>query len=286
MEQQRALLQNAPSDYDLLSIYRVMAEEMRHGWQMSYLLVTHFGDEGKREAEKLLSRRADEHERLLGSFNESVENWLDFFAYTEFIDRDGKYQLQMMSTSAFAPLARSMKPMLKEESFHLGTGNNGLLRIIKAGRIPTDDHAALLQQVGLDGVRPLRHRPLELGAVGVHVGAQGPLRRADESAAGASAAHLNEAARELYRQEVQGLIDRLNMYVPEEHPRLMIPERQVQSPDRRVQRDDLHGGLASRWTARTYEAYVAKQLPTAADRELLRDIFKENDWIQPKKSDD
>jgi hypothetical protein len=31
---------------------------------------------------------------------------------------------------------------------------------------------------------------------------------------------------------------------------------------------------------------VAKQLPTAADRELLRNIFKENDWIQPKKSDD
>jgi hypothetical protein len=123
VEQQRSLLQNAPSDYDLLSIYRVMAEEMRHGWQMSYLLVAHFGDEGKREAEKLLERRADEHERLLGSFNESVENWLDFFAYTQFIDRDGKYQLQMLSTSAFAPLSRSMKPMLKEESFHLRDGS-------------------------------------------------------------------------------------------------------------------------------------------------------------------
>src|SRR3712207_5662059 len=115
-----------------------MAEEMRHGWQMSYLLVTHFGDEGKREAEKLLQRRAEEHQRLLGSFNEAVENWLDFFAYTEFIDRDGKYQLQMMSTCAFAPLARSMKPMLREESYHLGTVNNGRMRIIKVCRIPTD----------------------------------------------------------------------------------------------------------------------------------------------------
>ena len=44
--------------------------------------------------------------------------------------------------------------------------------------------------------------------------------------------------------------------------------------------------MASRWNAANYEAYVAKQLPTAADRELLRGIFKENDWIQPKKSDD
>src|SRR5918992_3281064 len=102
VEQQRNLLQNAPSDYDLLSIYRVMAEEMRHGWQMSYLLVAQFGDEGKREAEKLLERRADEHERLLGSFNEAGEKRLHFFSCTPVIHPDGKYQLQMMSTSAFA----------------------------------------------------------------------------------------------------------------------------------------------------------------------------------------
>ena len=117
---------------------RVMSEEMRHGWQMSYLLCTYFGDEGKREAQKLLDRRAEEGERLLGSFNEIVENWLDFFTYTQFIDRDGKFQLKMLSTSSFHPLARSMGPMLKEESFHLGTGNNGLLRILRAGRVPPE----------------------------------------------------------------------------------------------------------------------------------------------------
>src|SRR5438876_11354951 len=131
VEQQRTLLQHAPSDYDLLSLMRVMTEEMRHGWQMSYLLCAHFGDEGKREAAKLLERRADEGERLLGSFNELVDNWLDFFTYTQFIDRDGKFQLTVLSVSAFDPLSRSMNPMLKEESFHLGTGNNGLLRIVK-----------------------------------------------------------------------------------------------------------------------------------------------------------
>src|SRR5439155_574001 len=135
---QRTLLQHAPSDYDLLSLMRVMTEEMRHGWQMSYLLCAHFGDEGKREAAKLLERRADEGERLLGSFNELVDNWLDFFTYTQFIDRDGKFQLTMLSTSAFDPLSRSMIPMLKEESYHLGTGNNGLLRIVKAGRMPPE----------------------------------------------------------------------------------------------------------------------------------------------------
>jgi benzoyl-CoA 2,3-dioxygenase component B len=138
VEQQRNLLHHAPSDYDLLSLQRVMTEEMRHGWQMSYLLCQHFGDEGKREAAKLLERRADEGERLLGSFNEIVDNWLDFFTYTQFIDRDGKFQLKMLSVSAFDPLSRSMGPMLKEESYHLGTGNNGLLRIVKAGKMPAE----------------------------------------------------------------------------------------------------------------------------------------------------
>jgi len=284
VEQQRALLQHAPSDYDLFAIYRVMAEEMRHGWQMSYLLVTHFGDEGKREAEKLLQRRADEHERLLGSFNENVENWLDFFAYTEFIDRDGKYQLQMMSTSAFAPLSRSMKPMLREESFHLGTGNNGLLRIIKAGRIPTD----VMQRYFNKWVSTA----FDLFGTDASSSAQwaytwGLKGRFDErtNPQHPDPARLNEYARELYRQEVQGLIDRLNLYVPEHQAKLKVPSIKF---NRRIgqykgQTFNLDGEPISR---EGYKAYVESVMPTAADRELLRSIFKENDWIQPKKSDD
>ena len=58
VEQQRNLLMKPPSDYDMLSIMRVMCEEMRHGWQMAYLLCEHFGDEGRREASKLLERSA------------------------------------------------------------------------------------------------------------------------------------------------------------------------------------------------------------------------------------
>jgi benzoyl-CoA 2,3-dioxygenase component B len=284
VEQQRALLKNAPSDYDLLSIYRVMAEEMRHGWQMSYLLVTHFGDEGKREAEKLLQRRADEHERLLGSFNESVENWLDFFAYTQFIDRDGKYQLQMLSTSGFAPLSRSMKPMLKEESYHLGTGNNGLLRIIKAGRIPIP----IMQRYFNKWVSTA----FDLFGTDNSSSAQwaytwGLKGRFDERSnpQPADAAALNESARELYRQEIQGLIDRLNNYVPADQERLKVPSVKF---NRKIgkykgQTFTIDGEPMER---EKYKAYLETVLPTTEDRAILRDIFKENDWILPKKMDD
>ncbi|HET7586263.1 MAG TPA: Phenylacetic acid catabolic protein [Gemmatimonadaceae bacterium] len=282
VEQQRSLLANAPNSSDLLSIYRVMAEEMRHGWQMSYLLVEHFGDEGKREAEKLLQRRADEHERLLGSFNENVENWLDFFAYTQFIDRDGKYQLQMLSTSAFAPLSRSMRPMLKEESYHLGTGNNGLLRILKAGKIPVPimqryfnkwvstafdlfgtDNSSSAQWAyvwGLKGRFDERSNPQE-----------------------ADTGHLNEAARELYRQEVQGLVDRLNQHVPADLEPLKVPSEKF---NRRIgiykgKCFDIDGQPME---PERYADYVKSVLPTAEDRAILADIFKENDWIIPRKA--
>src|SRR5436305_4207932 len=137
VEQQRNLLDNAPTDWDRRAITRVMIEEMRHGWQMCALLVDHFGYSGKVEAQKMLERRAFENKRLLGAFNVEVDNWMDFFTYTDFVDRDGKFQLQMLKFSGFAPLGRSMSYMLKEEAFHMGTGDTGIRRIVEAGRIPS-----------------------------------------------------------------------------------------------------------------------------------------------------
>src|ERR1041385_1430382 len=179
VEQQRHLLASAPTEYDRKSALRIMAEEQRHGWQMCHLLMEHFGPAGAREAQKLLQRDANDGNRILGSFNEPTKNWLDFFVFTQFVDRDGKYQLKMLSHSAFKPLAASMGPMLKEESFHLGTGANGLRRIVKAGRVPRPAPGARLQPLDPHGLRPVgQGRQLLLG-VGLRLGPQGPLRRGE-----------------------------------------------------------------------------------------------------------
>jgi hypothetical protein len=108
VEQQRYLFESAPTDWDRRAITRVMIEEMRHGWQMCALLVDHFGYSGKVEAQKMLERRAFENKRLLGAFNVDVDNWMDFFTYTDFVDRDGKFQLQMLKYSGYAPLGAVM----------------------------------------------------------------------------------------------------------------------------------------------------------------------------------
>ncbi len=96
VEQQRNLFATAPTEWDRRALTRVMIEEMRHGWQMCALLIDFFGSSGKVEAQKMLERRAFENARLLGTFNVDVDNWLDFFTYTDFVDRDGKFQLQML----------------------------------------------------------------------------------------------------------------------------------------------------------------------------------------------
>ncbi|HEY2823911.1 MAG TPA: Phenylacetic acid catabolic protein, partial [Gemmatimonadales bacterium] len=283
VEQQRNLLLNPPSSYDMLSITRVMCEEMRHGWQMSHLLCEHFGDEGKREAQKLLERRAFEGERLLGSFNEIVDNWLDFFTYTQFIDRDGKFQLKMLSTSAFDPLARSMGPMLKEESYHLGTGNSGLLRIVKAGRVEPE----LMQRFFNKWV------PTAFDLFGTDNSSSahwayvwGLKGRFDEreSTDDADKGKLNDLARQLYRQECVRLVDRLNEHIPEEDRWLRIPDMRF---NRRIgtharQCFTVAGEPVSE---QAYEAYLAGVLPSKADYDTLHDLQKDPDWIQARKAE-
>ena len=128
VEQQRLLGHTAPSLYDLRNLFQVNVEEGRHLWAMVYLLHRFFGRDGREEAEELLQRRSGNPDkpRILGAFNQPVENWLDFFMFTMFTDRDGKYQLLALSESGFDPLARTTKFMLTEEAHHMFVGETGV----------------------------------------------------------------------------------------------------------------------------------------------------------------
>ena len=99
---------------------------------MVYLLHSYFGSDGREEADALLERRSGDPDspRILRAFNNPIENWLDFFCFTAFTDRDGKYQLAALAESGFDPLARSTQFMLAEEAYHLQTGENGVGRAI------------------------------------------------------------------------------------------------------------------------------------------------------------
>jgi benzoyl-CoA 2,3-dioxygenase component B len=132
VEQQRMLGLTCPSLYDLRNLFQVNVEEGRHLWAMVYLLHSYFGRDGREEAEELLARRSGDADkpRMLGAFNEPITDWLSFFMFTFFTDRDGKFQLLALSESAFDPLSRTTRFMLTEEAHHMFVGETGILRIV------------------------------------------------------------------------------------------------------------------------------------------------------------
>jgi benzoyl-CoA 2,3-dioxygenase component B len=133
VEQQRNLGATAPSLYDLRNLFQVNVEEGRHLWAMVYLLHAYFGREGREEAAELLQRNSgsEESPRILGAFNEETPDWLSFFMFTYFTDRDGKYQLGTLKESAFDPLSRTCEFMLKEEAHHMFVGTTGIDRVVQ-----------------------------------------------------------------------------------------------------------------------------------------------------------
>ncbi|HLJ63676.1 MAG TPA: benzoyl-CoA 2,3-epoxidase subunit BoxB, partial [Stellaceae bacterium] len=133
VEQQRLLGHSCPSLYDLRNLFQVNVEEGRHLWAMVYLLHAYFGRDGREEAEELLARHSGDADkpRILGTFNEPISDWLSFFMFTYFTDRDGKFQLKSLAESGFDPLARTCQFMLTEEAHHMFVGDTGIARIVK-----------------------------------------------------------------------------------------------------------------------------------------------------------
>ena len=133
VEQQRFLGLTAPSLYDMRNLFQVNVEEGRHLWAMVYLLQKYFGKIGREEADDLLIRSSgsDEAPRMLGAFNEETPDWLSFFMFTYFTDRDGKMQLESLAQSGFDPLSRTCRFMLTEEAHHMFVGETGVSRVIQ-----------------------------------------------------------------------------------------------------------------------------------------------------------
>jgi benzoyl-CoA 2,3-epoxidase subunit B len=133
VEQQRLLGHTCPSLYDLRNLFQVNVEEGRHLWAMVYLLHAYFGRDGREEAEELLMRHSGDADkpRILGTFNEPIRDWLSFYMFTYFTDRDGKFQLKSLAESGFDPLARTCQFMLTEEAHHMFVGETGVGRAVR-----------------------------------------------------------------------------------------------------------------------------------------------------------
>ena len=193
MEQQRNLGATAPSLYDLRNLFQVNVEEGRHLWAMVYLLHAYFGREGREEAEELLHRNSgsEDSPRILGAFNEETPDWLSFFMFTYFTDRDGKYQLGTLKESAFDPLSPDLRVHAQgrgaphDGRHHRGRPGGGADRAGDGGerhrrrRRPRRDPAAghpEVPQLPLQRLaRPVRRRDLDQRRQLLHRRPEGPL---------------------------------------------------------------------------------------------------------------
>src|SRR6202035_2644364 len=135
IQQHRLTLGRAQDEEEQFWILRMMAEELRHGYQMLHLLVeddwTSVSKETSAEMfEDILSMNTGSH--LLGAFNIDFDSFVDNVVFCALIDRVGKYQLAMQKVSAYKPMAESMPKMLREEAFHLAAGVVPMRRWVKS----------------------------------------------------------------------------------------------------------------------------------------------------------
>jgi 1,2-phenylacetyl-CoA epoxidase catalytic subunit len=125
IQQHRLTLARAQDEEEQFWILRMMAEELRHGYQMLHLLVEDDWSSVSKEStsdmlEEILSMNTGSH--VLGAFNIDFDSFVDNVVFCALIDRVGKYQLAMQKISAYQPMAESMPQMLREEAFHLAAG--------------------------------------------------------------------------------------------------------------------------------------------------------------------
>jgi benzoyl-CoA 2,3-dioxygenase component B len=125
IQQHQLTLARAQDEEEQAMVLRMMAEELRHGYQMLHLLTDDdwqpvTGQTRDQTVEEILSMKTGSH--VLGAFNIDFESFVDNIVFCALIDRVGKYQLAMQKVSAYQPMAESMPQMLREEAFHLATG--------------------------------------------------------------------------------------------------------------------------------------------------------------------
>jgi benzoyl-CoA 2,3-dioxygenase component B len=239
VEQQRLLGRTAPSLYDLRNLFQVNVEEGRHLWAMVYLLHSYFGKDGREEAEALLERRSGDRDkpRILGAFNEPIKSWLDFFMFTMFTDRDGKFQLYSLAESGFDPLSRTCKFMLTEEAHHMFVGETGVDRVVQrtaelmrdTGR---DDKEAVMQQGGIPMDMLQRHLNLWFSVSEDLFGGEISSNAAEYFAAG-----LKGRYKEAGYEEHIALSDRYDMTVPESVGKLVTQKVPLRNAMNEVLRD-------------------------------------------------
>jgi ring-1,2-phenylacetyl-CoA epoxidase subunit PaaA len=111
------ILLSAPSKVDQLVVARTAAEELDHYRKIARVA----GDMGV-DVSFVLSW--PNQKRYLDAFRGTIETWEDFSVFGFLIDRVGRYQLEEFIGCTYKPLERILPDIMKEEIGHVGYGQS------------------------------------------------------------------------------------------------------------------------------------------------------------------
>ncbi|MCP3958253.1 MAG: hypothetical protein GY719_10420 [bacterium] len=233
IQQHRLTLARAQEETDQVWVLRMMAEELRHGYQMLHLLLeddwSSVSDQtGPDLVEEILSMQTGSH--VLGAFNIDFDSFVDNIVFCALIDRVGKYQLAMQRVSAYKPMAESMPKMLREEAFHLATG---VVPMRRWATEAAEGDVYISMEMLQKAINKWLPRGLEMfgdergGGSNVRMGFK-PMKNAE--------------AQDQYRAEVGKLVDDLNMrYLRARLPELGRNEADKLMEEIETERSTRHG---------------------------------------------
>jgi len=231
VQQHVCTLDTTGNDATKFKILRVMAEEFRHAYQMFWVLA-HDPTWSAGGIEQLADNTMDEllamhtGSHVLDAFNIPFIDALDNVVFAFLIDRVGKYQLTMQKAFAYTPMANSMSPMLREESFHLKFGFEVLRDIAVEAAVGNGRWSLNEIQRRLNAWVP---RGLEM--FGNPAGGDTNLEFSFKD-------RLNGPAAEAYYQENERLVEKLNVAITRaRHPDL--DEEAAKALNRERPADDL-----------------------------------------------
>jgi ring-1,2-phenylacetyl-CoA epoxidase subunit PaaA len=187
------ILPSAPTKTDQLMVARTAAEELDH-----FRKIARVGGEMGVDVSFVLSW--PNQKRYLDAFRGLIQTWEDFAVFGFLIDRVGRYQLEEFMDCTYKPLERILPQIIKEEIGHIGYGQSKTAELAAQGDEAREKvqkaldfwYVKALDMFGRsDSTRDHRY---------VHWG----LKR-----------RINAQAREEFIQEVNPLIEKIGLKIPD-----------------------------------------------------------------------
>lgn len=187
------MLPSAPSKIDQLIVARTAAEEIDH-----YRKIARIAGEVGEDVSYVLSW--PNQKRYVEAFRGKISTWEDFAVFGFLIDRVGRYQLEEFMDCSYVPLTRMLPDVIKEEVGHIGFGTNKTAELAEKN----------------DESRERIQKAVDYWYIkGLDMFGNSGSRRSERYRYWGLKRRTNEEARQQYIEEVEPLIEKMGLEVPD-----------------------------------------------------------------------